>query len=215
MKDETLKNYEVIKATWKNYLTREVEILHIESYLPLTKENKYIYSPKLLDLILILGSDMENVFKIIGKIRNDKVPGNMNEYKENVFSYIKDLPSKQFELYDNSIAIENPFKDWDQDKKLDLWEIYTSLKHSSEEDSFELRDKKTFIKYGTWEYALQFLSALFLLINLTCEKLINDEEYRNQYILKPFSQIFKYKYFGTVEPMNTTFEQNGGTIIIG
>lgn len=207
MTEDKMEKYILLKNAWERYLAKEVDFLHIQSYLPFTKENLNIYSPKLLDLIIVLGSELESVFKVIGKIFKGIIPGKMDEYKDITLNYISDLPNKKFEMYkDIGVLVENPFKDWSV-KKLDLWDYYIKIKHHLSDD---------IKKYGTWEYALKFQTALFLLLNATCEKFILDEDQnnRNKYILSPFSQIFKFRYYNKVNLSNVTIEQDGNTLRI-
>ena len=148
---------------WEQYLVYEEEFLHYLRYVPLDSAHYIVYSIRLADLLINIGSTIDSFLNNaiycdcldeipdIKKYREIK-KRNMNHHKI-IFENFYNLSSKEiFELKNYSEIA--PFFNWREDEKsIEWWSDYNDIKH----DRFLNRRK------ATLKTTLDALGALFLL----------------------------------------------------
>lgn len=124
---------------WQEYLDLEIEFEKIISYVPLTQDHFDVWSLKIGDLLIVLGSVMDSFFKLslddnefdgtnnIADIRV-KERHNMADYRS-LFESIYALSTKKIYIrsLDDFIC---PFEEWGKGKSPLWWDDYQKVKHN-------------------------------------------------------------------------------------
>ena len=121
------KEYE--SHVWSFYRNLEDEFLSVLYYIELTKDNYKTYSIELEKLLLSLGSEIDNLCKLLCKAKDpDKNPLCINQYAEILCPIEGFLQTRVF----CNITKEEyvPFKDWGQKNSPNWWKSYNSVKHN-------------------------------------------------------------------------------------
>lgn len=167
----------------EDYLYLENDFLDFIKYVPLDEEHDDVWSLKLANLLLLIGSSVDSFFKYI---MPEGIKYTTKKYIENNgcnicgnYGYLTNL-SRSFNSHrsDRTTMINfrfifeecdelskrtvyvlrnkkaiNPFEKWSKDKAPNWWNVYTKLKH----DKFKNRKK------AKLHIVLEALAALFLL----------------------------------------------------
>ncbi len=124
---------------WEEYCTLEKEFKEIISHIPLVENHLKVWSFKIGDLLIVLGSVMDSFFKLslndkefdninmITELRN-KERHDMSDYR-NIFENKYHLSIKKVYIRRLDIFCE-PFKLWSQNKSPDWWEDHQAVKHN-------------------------------------------------------------------------------------
>lgn len=129
---------------WKTFRDLEVAFLNYTEYVPLRKEHDGVYSHKLLQLLLQVGSSIDTLFKnmtlyegfddleVIRKTR-EKVNTNsvgMTDFRKS-FDPIYELSSQEVEIRQDVHVYGKikPFEYFNCGKNPGWWRTYTAIKH--------------------------------------------------------------------------------------
>lgn len=171
------------EAFWdEDYLWLEEEFLNFVKYVPLVDNHKEVWSMKLANLLLLIGSSIDSFLKnslqyclniLIEEYSQednnnsqklsefeayqnqlDSDNTNMRIFRE-VFNEFYNLSDEKVYVLSNKWEL-NPFNAWSENRSPKWWDVYRKLKHNR----IEHREKCTL------EVTLNALGALFLL-NIT------------------------------------------------
>lgn len=147
---------------WNEYISLENEFKNIILHIPLVEEHLKVWSLKIGDILIVLGSVIDSFLKLsikdkaldgavnIKEIRKQKEL-NMAHYRE-VFDNFYNLSSKYVYVRHMEKRIQ-PFANWSNGRGLKWWNAYQNVKH----DRFANK------KEATVENLLYGLAGLFLL----------------------------------------------------
>lgn len=147
---------------WDEYNSLEDEFKNIIKYIPLEEEHLDVWSLKLGDILIVLGSAIESFFKFAikdsifdstAKIENirRKKETNIKDYSK-VFEDYYDL-SKKYVYIRSMGKFIRPFEQWAYNKPLEWWRAYQDVKH----------DRFVNKKEAKLKYVLEGIAGLFLL----------------------------------------------------
>lgn len=139
---------------WKFYLQLEREFIELTQYIEFVPANYNVYSIKLMQLLLTIGSEVDSVMKEMCAIK-DKDRPSIADYASILLVRYPQITSQKVCVFNRSLEI-TPFANWDKEKasqSLYFWEIYNKVKHHRAEN-FQL---------ASLEVVANALSALFLL----------------------------------------------------
>jgi hypothetical protein len=207
----------------EDYILLEKEFLNYIKFVPLAVEHYDVWSMKLANLLLLIGSSIDSFFKnalpyslevLLSEYNLDNESQNnridkLNNYQarlernntniilfKDVFEEIYKLSSKPVYVLSNKEKLE-PFIDWETDQPLNWWKVYTNLKH----DRIKNR------KHCTLGITLNALSALFLLniYHLESRKSLvmrNKDVIRSNMDLNNFSHFLEERgKINTIQPL--------------
>lgn len=168
------------EAFWEeDYLLLEEEFLDFIKYVPLVENHEDVWSMKLANLLLLIGSSIDSFFKnslqyclniLIeeNSPENNNNPQRLSEYEDyqnkldsnntnmgdfrEVFNEFYMLSNEPVYVLRNKWEFK-PFNKWSEDKSPEWWDVYRKLKH----DRIKHRERCTL------KITLNALGALFLL----------------------------------------------------
>lgn len=147
---------------WNEYISLEKEFKRILENIPLVDEHLGVWSLKIGDALIVLGSVLDSYLKFaitdtsfdflpnIADIRN-KIETNMGDYRE-IFENYYNLSIKFVYIRPLDKRIQ-PFTNWAQSRSLQWWEAYQKVKHN----------RFTNKKEATINNLLDGMAGLFLL----------------------------------------------------
>lgn len=146
---------------WQEYRLLEQELREVFEYVPLENEHLEVWSLKLGNILIILGSVMDSFFKfalndaifdnmpIIIDVRR-KTETNMGDYRA-IFQDFYKLSEKKVYVRLSGNFLQ-PFKAFEDGKSPEWWQVYQNIKH----DRF-MNKKEAKLKY-----VLEAMAGLFL-----------------------------------------------------
>lgn len=167
----------------QDYLNHEAEFLSYIKYVPLDKINQNVWSLKLAEQLLLVGSSIDSFFKCAkASLRKSLIDDRLfysrrgicytyEEFQEESYLYNNLLKNESNmglfrKIFENYYNLSNktvyilinrtelcPFKEWAYEKSPEWWKNYTDIKH----DKYKNRRK------ATLKTILNALTALFLL----------------------------------------------------
>lgn len=172
-------SFEAYSFWEEDYSQREKEFLDILGYIPLDTNHSNVWSLKLANQLLLIGSSIDSSFQSalpyclnnyeqldsstkkelfdILEYGGTKVNGrkmrriNMGDYRK-VFENFYKLSDETIYVLRNKDEIK-PFEQWSTNKSPEWWKVYTNLKHN------KFKNKKK----ATVKIVLEALAAFFLL----------------------------------------------------
>lgn len=178
-----MNRQELENRYWNYYKHIEDQFMETNKYVYFDKANFNVYSYAYISLLLIIGSEIDVLFKEICGYPDEKNK-NMGNYKQDVFNKIPDLVQQEVEIGYFGLKIL-PFKDLTSPNGMTWWKNYNSVKHN----------RQTSIKLANLETVLNALAALFLLNRFVISDNLGEDEY--YYLNK--SRLFKTGDSGAFE----------------
>lgn len=118
------------KNYWKYYLKLEQEFVDIMDYIEFAPENYSVYSVKLMQLLLSIGSEVDAVMKEICNVESKERP-TIADYAPIVFKRYPSLVSQNICVFKRDVVL-SPFVTWTLEqpsKSLPFWNAYNDIKH--------------------------------------------------------------------------------------
>lgn len=124
---------------WQEYVALESSFEVIISHIPLTKNHFDVWSLKIGDLLIVLGSVVDSFFKLsLNDSEFDDIDGvkEIREGKHHTIKEYRELFEKYYELSKKKIYIRSmdifiyPFKDWTSKDSPFWWNGYQQIKHN-------------------------------------------------------------------------------------
>jgi len=188
---------------WNEYIALEKEIEEVLKHIPLTDEHLNVWSLKIGDLLIVLGSVIDSFFKLAIRDRMLDEVKNINnirrkkqltilDYKRTFASHYN-LISKYVYVRPTGGRIQ-PFKKWTNKKPPDWWQSYQSVKHNR----FDNKEKA---KLG---YLINSLAGLFLLnvIHLATRLTLCRLKLWNTYNARNYAPGYLESLILVKEPLN-------------
>ena len=156
------------RIAWSSYTSVEDDFIDYLNYVPWTHGHKKVWSPKLANLLLNIGSLIDSIFRSyldsptvdlvedIDKIRGKRNP-NINDFQK-VYEKVYSFSNREVYLLSTEGKI-TPLSNWKNQKSPDWWTAYNQVKHNRFENKTE----------ATLEKTLYALSGLFLVCVLLKE----------------------------------------------
>ena len=153
---------------WKIFKDLETAFINYIEYVPLRKEHDKVYSPKLLQLILQIGSSIDTLFKNMVACDDLDSMNSIQDLREKVernsagISDFRKIFNSFYELSSQEIQIRqdlhiygsiNPFEDFSLERSPYWWKAYTAVKHDWHKN----------IKKANLKNTVSSLAGLFLL----------------------------------------------------
>ena len=170
-------------TSFDTYSMIEEDFLNIVKIIPLEKESLNIFSPKLSDIILRVGSNIDIFFNEWIKVPEFNDSTLVKKVRKKRNKTIKDYYNiffSRLELNNAFVSVRHieaniyPFKNWTINSSPSWWGAYNKIKHNG----FAER------KYGTLENALMALGALLILHCKNIESLF----YLGPFCLSPYDE---------------------------
>lgn len=139
---------------WKFYLQLEKEFIELTQYIEFVPANYKVYSVKLMQLLLTIGSEVDSVMKEMCAIK-DKDRPSISDYANVLLVRYPQITAQKVRVFNRSLEL-TPFANWDKEKasqSLFFWETYNKVKHHRAEN----------FQSASLEAVANALSALFLL----------------------------------------------------
>lgn len=172
-----MNRQELENRYWNYYKHIEDRFMETNKFVYFDKDNFNVYSYAYISLLLVIGSEIDVLFKEICGYPDDKNK-NMGDYKKDVFNKIPDLDQQEVRIGYFGLKIL-PFKDLRSQNGMTWWKNYNSVKHN----------RQTSIKLANLETVLNALAALFLLNRYEISNNLGHHAY--QFMSK--SKLFKIK----------------------
>ena len=188
-----MKRQELENRYWNYYKHIEDQFMETNKYVYFDKDNFNVYSYAYISLLLIIGSEVDVLFKEICGYPDEKNK-NMGNYKQDVFNKIPDLDKQEVEIAYFGLKIL-PFKDLTSPNGMTWWKNYNSVKHN----------RQTNIKLANLETVLIALAALFLLNRFV----ISDNLGKDEYYYMNKSRLFKTRDSGVIEDFGISLNEEG------
>ena len=170
-----IKEFEGI---WNYFLSIEKDLADTGKYIePAGQEN--VYSFEFAKLLILSCTEIESIFKEIGKNKEGKEPGDISDYKRIVLKYFPKIIESTVDVPRLSKSIE-PFHGWNSGP-LVWWDAYNKVKHSRGEHFFE----------ASYINATTAMSALYILIFYLAK--INEFEFngcKSIYIVSDYASPY-------------------------
>ena len=115
---------------WKYYLKLEKEFLEIIDFVELVPENYKVYSIKLMQLLLSLGSEVDAVLRDICQMA-DTERTSIADYARIIVEKYPSLRLQRVCVFRSNLII-SPFQEWDLNcpsQSLPFWNAYNTIKH--------------------------------------------------------------------------------------
>lgn len=173
----------------EDYLLLENEFINYVKFVPLVTEHNKVWSIKLANLLLLVGSSIDSFFKnalyfCLSKLLSEYFQNNHRRLHSRVYDLNKyysmlgkdktnmgvfrDVFEEFYTLSNKPVYVLSskekliPFNSWEEDRTPDWWKVYRQLKH----------DRIKHRMSCTLEITLNALAALFLLniYHLECRK---------------------------------------------
>ena len=119
---------------WRHYLQLESDFLQILEYVEFDRNNFSVYSVKLMQLLLSIGSEVDAVFKEICRITEKPRP-NIRDYAPIILSRYPNIASQNVRVFKRDLVL-TPFESWDltnPSQTLLFWNSYNEVKHHRSE----------------------------------------------------------------------------------
>ena len=139
---------------WKYYLRLEKDFLEIINFIEFVPENFSVYSIKLMQLLLTIGSETEAVMKEICQIKS-KNKSSIANYAAIIINKYPTIKSQKICVFRNDLSFA-PFCEWDlkcPSQSLPFWDAYNAVKHKRTEN----------FPQASLEVTANGLAALFVL----------------------------------------------------
>jgi len=129
--------------TWNKYVALEKEVEEVIKYIPLSDDHFKVWSMKIGDLLIVLGSDIDSFLKLA--IKDEELDGveNINtirdKYSPTILDY-KETFAKYYEIFPKYIFVRptekriQPFNDWSLKKEPSWWRAIQQIKHNRYEN---------------------------------------------------------------------------------
>jgi hypothetical protein len=115
---------------WKYYLKLEKEFLEVIDFVEFVPENYGVYSIKLMQLLLSIGSEVDAVMREICQIA-DTERSSIADYSKIILKRYPTLQSQRVCVF-RSNQILSPFQEWNLEspsQSLPFWNAYNAVKH--------------------------------------------------------------------------------------
>lgn len=115
---------------WRYYLQLENDFLHLIEYVEFDAANFSVYSVKIMQLLLSIGSEVDAVLKEICKIKDKNRP-NMGDYAPIILTLYPNITKQSVYVFKRTLKLF-PFDSWDlynPSKSLQFWNVYNEVKH--------------------------------------------------------------------------------------
>ena len=171
---------EFLKTYWRYYCTLERKFIDTIEYVELATTNYCTYSNEFAHLLLAIGAELDNIFKVYCKfnLEGEKTICDYASYIKTKYSKIKE---QKIKIPEYNITII-PFEKWNYrhpSRSLRWWKAFINIKHC----------RGNHAKEATLENVINILGALYLL-EMKCLKEIAEET--NDYdIPNEESKLFK------------------------
>lgn len=161
------------RIAWSSYTAVEDDFINYLNYVPWTHDHKEVWSPKLANLLLNIGSLIDSIFRSyfrsyknsptvdlvedIDKIRR-KIKPDINGFQK-VYEKVYSFSNREVYILSTEEKL-TPWSNWQkQDSSPDWWKAHNDVKHNRFENKTE----------ATLENTLYALSGLFLVCVLLKE----------------------------------------------
>lgn len=191
-----MNRQELENRYWNYYKHIEELFMETHKYVYFDKDNYNVYSYAYISLLLVIGSEIDVLFKEICGYPGDKNK-NMGHYKQDILSKISDLESQEVEITYFGLNIL-PFQDLKSEHGMTWWKNYNFVKH----------DRQTSIKLANLETVLYALAALFLLNRFE----ISNNLGKGVYQLMNKSKLFKIKDIDVYREVIFCADEQGRTV---
>lgn len=208
----------------EDYLLLEKEFLNYIKFVPLTSEHYDVWSIKLANLLLLIGSSIDSFFKnalpySLSVLLSEYYSNNHGQYHGRIsdlnkyhsmltndkanMGIFRDVFQEFYKLGNKPVYVLSnkekliPFNKWEIDQTPNWWKVYRDLKH----------DRIKHRKSSTLGITLNALSALFLLniYHLESRKSLaiqNKDVLRSNMTLREFSNFFDERgRITTIQPL--------------
>jgi hypothetical protein len=194
---------------WKYYLLLEKRFLNSLEYVSLDKDNLACFSMEFSSLLLLIGSELDSVFKIFCGI-NDEDRSTIVDYANYILVNNSEIVNQVIFLQQYDMSVQ-PFKDWNIAKpsqSLVWWNAFTNIKHNRSNNLHKASLENVLNMLG----ALFYIEMLYLKIitkNSNVMDVFGDNS--DLFLLKdwtskaiPLDKVFEYLM--TKEQSNATFD---------
>ena len=150
-----LQNY------WNYYLVLEKKFINSTNYVAVNESNYNTYSFEFVNLILLIGSELDVTMKLLSNIPQTQ-SSNIQEYADYILTHYPDIVTREVKIQGLDSPMK-PFDGWDKNKSSDTlkgWKAYNNVKHGRVEN----------IKDAKLEYVLNLLACLYVIENYLLKK---------------------------------------------
>lgn len=172
-------NWEEYQAYfWKKYLYLEEKVMDTEKFVTFCKSNKHTYSNAFEELLVVICTEIETVFKEWLQINKGYIKKYLTELlklitiedlNKMVILKLSNIELKPFNdlsyLVKNNINNSDKLNGFDASKNLKWWNAYNNIKHN----------KFTYREQANLENVLDALAALFILESLRIKNMDNSD----------------------------------------
>lgn len=170
---------------WNNYILIEKEFLNTVQYVALDSINYKSYSNAYQKLILEIGSELDNVFKLICSISGYKY-NNIGGYYKLINLLYSQIINQEVNLFEGEIKKLTPFKNWSSSSYPKWWTIYNKIKHERHEKcKISSFGSEKYYKYANLSNCINLLAGLYI-----CEMYANKIITNSYSPIQPISRIF-------------------------
>lgn len=135
-----LQNY------WNYYLALENKFLNAANFVALNSDNYNTYSFEFVNLILLIGSELDVTMKYLSGIsEGDKA--SIQNYADKILVEYPEILTREIKIQGMADTCK-PFEGWNVDHPADSlvgWNAYNSVKHGSDDIDIPDQDSKLFV----------------------------------------------------------------------
>lgn len=138
---------------WQYYMMLEEKFIKTLNFVELNEDNYNTYSKEFASLIIVIGAELDAIFKLFCSESNEKNQS-ITDYAKYILDIYPDIRGQSMSI-NKEITIK-PFSLWSKEqpgKSLSWWSAYTDIKH----------DRILNYKEATLDNCLNIIGALFLL----------------------------------------------------
>ena len=146
-REEFLLNY------WNYYLALEKKFINSTNYVAVNEDNYDTYSFEFVNLILLVGSELDITMKLLSDIPHTE-KSNIQNYADHILTRYPDIVSREVKIQGIDLP-RKPFDGWNQAKPSDTligWNAYNNVKHG----------RVANIKDAKLECVLNLLTCLYI-----------------------------------------------------
>lgn len=158
-REEFLQNY------WNYYLILEKKFINSTNYVAVNVDNYNTYSFEFVNLILLIGSELDVTMKLLSNIPQTE-RANIQNYADYIITNYPDIVSREVKIQGIELP-RKPFDGWNQMQPSDTlmgWNAYNNVKHG----------RVANIKDAKLESVLNLLACLYITENYLL-KIITDD----------------------------------------